>query len=614
MANPVRPDMKEIRQRRYLAKDFDSLRSTLVDYARTYYPSATQDFSENGLGGMLLDFATAVGDNMSFYLDHQYGELDPSTAVELSNIERMLQRAGVPITGASPAVVQQTFYVKVPAAQYTSGPAPFIGALPIIRSFGTIVSSNTGVQYTLLEDLDFRLRTSSGDLIADVRIGDRSPSGAPQNYILSLSGICVSGSEATKTVSIGSSFVPFRKIKLDFPDVSQIMKVYDADGNTYYEVSALTNDVVYKNLPNNASDSAQVDQIIQVVPAPYRFIKTTDLATRSTTLTFGGGSSISPDDDALPDPLDFAISLPYSTTFSRVSINPNQLLSTRTLGTAKTNTVLTIVYRYGGGANHNSPTDTIRNITSLVLDMPGVSTAAQQAFVRASVETTNKKRAVGGASAPTVDDLKSLIPSMANSQERIVTKPDLLSRIYTLPPNFGRVFRAAVRANQHNPLATQLFVVSRDQDGLVMCTDTLKKNLVTYLQPYRMISDAIDILDASVVNFKIDFEVSVDPVLNKNVILQNILTNIKTYFDRANFQIDQPINLSEVNSLITSVGGVQSVSGIKFTCLSGIVDGRNYSTVTYDMQVNTVKSFIFPPDGGIFELKYPEKDLSGKAN
>lgn len=612
MSNIVKQNQKEIRQRRYLAKDFDQLRSTIVDYARTYYPNSIQDFSENGLGGLLLDFAVAVGDNMSYYLDHQYAELDSDTAVENANIENLLRKAGVPIIGSSPAIVSQTFFVKVPAALYAGGYAPQVEAIPIIRAYKTIVGSSTGIRYTLVEDVDFSTKDSNGSFLANIKIGDRTSSGTPVNYIMSLNGICISGTETSQSLTIGSTFVPFRKIKLDFPNVSQIMKVYDSYGNIYYEVSSLTNDHVYANVDNTSSDSQLVNQRIKIIPAPYRFIKSTDLATRSTTLTFGGGSSLSPGDDAVPDPLDFAISIPYSTTFSRVAVNPYQLLTTKTLGIATTNTTLTIQYRYGGGKNHNAPVGAIRNILTLGIDFTGSITASQQSIIRASVETTNFYKAVGGDDPPSIDDLKSQIPGMISAQERVVTKEDLLARVLTLPTNFGRVFRAAVRANPRNPLATQLFIVSKD-DHLIISPDTLKKNLVTYIAPYRMISDAIDILDSTIVNFKIEFEISSDPVLNKSTILQNILQEIKTYFDVNNFQIDQPINISEVNKLISGVIGVQSVIGIKFTSLSGTDGGRQYSNVIYDMSIATKRGFIFPPDGGIFELKFPDFDIIGSA-
>ena len=79
--------LKPKKERRYLNRDFDGFRKELLDYARTYFPDKIQDFSEASMGGMLLDLASYVGDNLSYYLDHQFHELNPLTAVESQNIE-----------------------------------------------------------------------------------------------------------------------------------------------------------------------------------------------------------------------------------------------------------------------------------------------------------------------------------------------------------------------------------------------------------------------------------------------------------------------------------------------------------------------------------------------
>jgi hypothetical protein len=331
-------------------------------------------------------------------------------------------------------------------------------------------------------------------------------------------------------------------------------------------------------------------------------------------LTFGSGNANTLEDDIIPDPSDFAISLPYTKTFSRIAVNPQQLLQTKTLGTAATDTTLTITYRYGGGLNHNVAKDTIRTIKTLKIFFPGNPLASVAAATKGSIEVTNRIDASGGEDAPTTDDLKALIPSIKNSQERIVTREDLLSRVYTLPSNFGRVFRASVSSNPNNPLATQLFIVSRNQDSkLIVSPDTLKQNLKTYLNPYRMISDAIDVLDARVLNLTVNFSVLIDPALNRSTVLQSILAKLQTFFDVKNYHIDQPMILADVVNTIFTVPGVISVNDLKFNNINGTVNNRTYSNETFDVSANTRQGIIFPPLGSIFEIRYPEFDVVGKA-
>lgn len=608
-----RDDLKVVRQRKYLAKDFDALRANLLEYARVYYPTRLRDFSDSSLGGLFLDMAAYVGDNMSFYLDHQFGELDPTTAVETVNIQRALNASGVPIVGASPALVPVTVYVEIPATSVNNVLMPNPDALPVITANSTF-RANNGTNFNLLEDIDFTATNSDGTLAAAFVIGSKNSSGVPLTFILSQSGLCISGQETTENFVIPQTFVPFNQISLSNSDVSSIVTVNDLLGNIYYPVAALTNDVVFQNVLNTAGDNDLVPQVIKLVPAPYRYTTKTDLTNRRTTLTFGGGNAESLQDDIIPDPSSFAISFPYTTTFSRIPVNPQQLLTTTTLGVAAAGTTYSITYRYGGGLDHNVAANSIQDTGTINVFFPGNPPPQVAGAVKNSIEVNNLIEAAGGEDAPTADELKSLIPSVTNSQERIVTREDLLARVYTIPSNFGRVFRAAVRSNPNNPLATQLYIISRNTSNqLITSPDTLKTNLVKYLNPYRMISDAIDVLDANVVDLQFNFNILIDPSLNRTIVIQNVLTQLQTYFAIGNFWIDQPIVLDNLRNAIFLIPGVISINSYQFTSVSGLVNNNQYSNVVFDVNSNTQNGLLFPPAGGIFEIRYPQYDIIGTA-
>ena len=614
MASDTRKDiLKSVRQRRYLNKEFDSFKQDLLEYARTFYPDRIADFSDASLGGLLLDLPSYIGDVMSFYLDHQFTELDADTAVETVNIEKLLKGAGVDIVGASPAVVNESFYVEVPAQTTNNLVTPRADVIPIIED-GTSVLSDNGTQFNLVDTLDYTLRDSvSNELLCDIAVGATSDDGTPETFILKLDGICISGFRTQETFSLGN-FVAFKQITLSNANVTEIESIYDSLGNTYYEVTNLSQDVVYRGITNLNEDSELVKESLEVVPAPYRFTKTVNLDTRTTVLTFGGGDATTLEDDVIPDPSTFAIPLYGKTTFTRLSINPQQLINTKTLGVVASNCSLTVNYRYGGGLSHNAEPNTIKSQKTLRVTFPNNPPGAIASQVRSTIEVINKRAASGGDDAPSIDDLKIQIPAVRNSQSRIVTKNDLLARVYTMPSNFGRVFRAGVRSNPNNPLATQLFIISRDADSrLITSPDTLKNNLKRYLNDYRMISDAIDILDARIINIKLNFEVVTDPTANKKVILQQIIQKFKTYFDIKNFQIDQPIVLQDITNIIFNTLGVISINNVKFDNLVGLNSNRSYNDVYFDVQSNTIKGLVIPPPGGIFEVRFLDFDIIGKA-
>lgn len=608
--------MANNRNRRYLARDFESFKNELLTYARRYYPNQIQDFSDASVGGLFLDMASYVGDNLSFYLDHLYGELNPETAVENISIERALKNAGVPVVGASPAVVNVTAYIEVQTEE-PGDISPSVNLLPIIKE-GTVFSSENGTLFTLIEDINFAFdENEDGNYVlnpkAEKKIAKLDAFGRVLSYFLSLSGLCVSGKEKTETFYI-DNFEPFRTITLSQKNVTEVINVYDDKGNTYYEVGALTHDVVYKNVNNSLSDKELVKDSMVIIPAPYRFTKTMSLANKTATLTFGGGSADTLEDDVIPDPSEFAIAFPYSKTISRVPVNPEKLLKTNTLGIMASSTTLTIIYRYGGGLSHNVSPGSIRSITKLIIEFPKNSTNTDTIFVRNSLEITNLEKATGGEDPPTKEDLVALIPLVKNSQERVVTKEDLLARIYTMPSNFGRVFRASIASNPNNPLATQLFIISRDsRNKLTTSPDTLKINLKKYLNSYRMISDAIDILDAKVINLQLKIAVVIDPSLNRTSVLSSILTNLQTQFQVKKMYIDQPINMSDVVSTIFKVKGVIAVDNVQFVNIFGTVDGREYSSINYDVNSYTKRQILYPLPGGIFEIRYPEVDIIAKA-
>jgi hypothetical protein len=616
--NDNKNNLKAVRQRNYLARDFDGFRTVLLNYAQQYYPDRIQDFSESSLGGLFLDMAAYIGDNMSFYLDHLYGELNNDTVVETANIERALRNAGVPIVGASTAIATVDFYVEVPVLKDgTLRPDPSL--LPTIKA-ETTVSAENGIVFTLLEDLQFWSSdpitgTISVDSNVEV-VNGRRINNEVVSKILKKSGMCSSGNQTSETFSIGE-FVQFRRLTLTNSDVTQILSVTDGLGNIYYEVENLTHDVVYKNVLNTIEKGSSLSLVkdnLKVIPAPYRFVKETSLSSRKMTLIFGGGTADNLEDDVIPDPSEFSIPLPYSQTFSRVPVNPQKMLQTATLGVAGVNTSLVVTYRYGGGLSHNVAPNTIRNIGNLIVAFPENPDPGLQIQVRNTIEAANPEPASGGEDAPTSEELLALVPSIKNSQDRIVTKEDLLARVYTMPSNFGRVFRASIVKNPNNPLASRLFVISRNpQKQLITCPDSLKINLKRYLNTYRMVSDAIDIMDAGIINLELFFQIVVDPSLNKNLILQNIISDLKQQFDVTRTQIGQPIVISEVVSTIFARQGVISVDSIRFNNLYGTVKNREYSPISFDVQLNTKNQIIYPPDGAIFEIKFPDENIVGRC-
>ena len=593
------------RKRNYLNRDFGDFRGELLRYANVYFKDKIQDFSEASLGGMFLDMAAYVGDNMSFYLDHQFRELSPNTVTEASNIEAMVRNAGIKIQGNSPASVTVDFYLEIPAITdtITGEYIPEAVSIPKIKD-GARLTTPAGVNFYLTEKLDFAEKTVNGTYAAEVT-PILNNSGVVSSFVMKKSGLCVSGTNTTEKFAINSSFVPFRTISLTNPHVTSILRVYDTDGNDYYEVESLSQDTVFRKARTASGDTS-----IEVIASPYRYINETQVVDRSTVIRFGSGDGSNIFEAKAPDPSDLALPLYGKETFSKFSLDPNKLLKSTSLGVSPTNTTITVVYRHGGGANHNVAADSINEVVELEYEfLKGVSYNVSQA-VQASLAVSNPKPATGGAVAPTLQELKNFVVSSRSMQNRIVTTDDLLARIYTLPTEFGIVHRANVLPNPENALSSILYVISQDSAGLLtQCGDALKRNLSTYLNEFRLIGDAMDILDATVINFQIKITCRFAHNVNKYELISKIQSAVKKLYTREKMVLGKPIIISNIRAVVQNLTGVISVVDVKLVNVSGTILNRVYSASAKNLDLALDDDIYFSEPYEIFELRYPNDDI-----
>lgn len=598
----------------YSNRDFSSLRNDLKRYVGQYYRDVLLDTTDSSLAGMLIDIAAYVGDVTSFYLDHQFNENSLEKAVETRNIERLVREAGVKIIGKSPAVGFLDITLKIPAILQGGEFIPNPDNLPIVKA-ESIFTSRSGVKFYLADDLDFSEEDESGDLIASFEINQTAGS-TPIDFLVRRRGLVVSSQLKTQKVSISDAFIPFRTVTINDSDVNEIVRVVDSDGDDYYQVDSLTQSTIYKRMPNSRSDKSLADQRIKLIHAPKRFVMSRTSTTGATTLLFGSGREDVFDEDVIPDPSEHAITL-YGDkkSLDNITIDPNSFLGTQTLGISPRSTTLTIYYRTGGGLNHNVEASQVSRVTTLLTEFPsGVGTTVA-AIIRSTASCINTSPIVGAEDEPSIETLRQIALLNTNTQNRIVTREDLLARVYTLPNNFGRVFRASVRDNVNNSQAAQLYILSRNSNGnLVASSDTLKENISKYLSKFRIISDAIDILDAGIVNLGLDYTVTISQEAKASIVIADINNKIKNYFKIENFQIDQPVKLGEIENIILNTNDVEAITKISFKNITGSKGLNTYSNYAYDPKRNIDRGYLFPPTGAIFEIKYPNDDIVGRIS
>ena len=612
MAQNIKKEVQKNKSISYTNKDFNSLRQELQNHMLTHFSDNIIDFSDSSLGGMLLDLGAYVGDVMTYYMDHQFNENSIENAVERKNVERLIRESGLEIPSASPSFVEVELSIVVNAELNSSGDyQPRTLDLPVIKK-NSIFSSTSNIDFALLEDVDFSKKDDSGALLALIEIG-LIRNNNPVNYILKRKGMTSSATSSSENFVIEDKLVPFRTITLSQGSVNEITSIIDSSGDRYYEVDALSQDTVYTYYDNSAYDLINVPFRMEIQHAPKRFIKNRSVNSGLTTIRFGSGDEQNFDEDIIPDPSEHAIKMfGDKETLPSIAIDPSSFLDTQTLGISPRNTTLVVNYTHGGGLVHNVSAGEVNSIKTLLTTFKTGTSISSEVNVRGSLTVSNPKRASGGEDEPTLDDLRNIAIFNRNAQNRIVTREDLIARIYSMPSSFGRVFRAAVADNPRNPRGAQIFLISRDSSSkLITTTDTIKKNLVTYLNRFRLVSDSIDVLDAAILNFAINYTVTIEKGFLGEIVLNSINSKLQKYVSIANTQIHKPLITGELQNLIQNTPGVVSVINMNVNSKSGTIDGNPYSPVSFKTADLLDRGFIFPPVGGIFELKYPNEDIVG---
>ena len=603
----IKNKLKNVRDKNYLLKEFEDYRSELLGYARAYFPNKINDFSESSLGGMLLDFAAITGDALSFYMDHQLGEIDPLLATERDNILRHIRRAGIKAVPPSPASVDVSFFIEVDAAE-DSTLSRGIKLEPtqlITIKTNTVVNSST-TSFTLMEDVDF-----SDDIYENFIVSERDSDNKPLKVIISKKGLCVSGNITTETFLFGSNFTKFPTVDLANSGVTQILSVLDTDNNEFFEVEFLTQDTVFKK--GERSSGTEIFNL-EVKPALRRFIREDNIESGLTTLRFGSDSGQDLDDQILRDPSDAALPLYGKSYLNKFSIDPASLLRTNTLGIAPRNTTISVRYMHGGGVSHNVSPGDINEILTINVSSPDGSSSAIVNQVLNTLDVRNLESAVGGTEGFNIEELQNLIPSHMKMQNRIVNYQDIMARIYTLPAPFGRIHRAAIRNNEDAVLSKYLHIVCKNTNGnLIQANNAIKNNLSKYINEYRLIGDVFEIVDTKIINITLNLDIKIGVGENTDIVISRVINRLIDNLKIDSFNIDQPIVLSDIINIAINTQGVTSLSTLpeNLVLIASSDDdfNRTYSNNVINLKNNIKDGVLYPPKGGIFELKYPSFDV-----
>ena len=585
----------------YTNKDFDSIKSDLVNYARKYYADTYKDFSEAGFGSLMMDTVAYVGDMLSFYTDYQANESFLETAIEYDNVVRHARQLGYRLNKSPSSYGTISLYLIVPA---TTAGEPNNAYIPVLKQ-GASFSSDTNSRFSLTGDVDFA-DAKNKIVVASVN----SVTGLPLSYAIQSFGQVVSGRITEQLVPVGN-YERFFSVKLAGKQIADIVSVEDSEGNEYFEVENLSQNLIYESITNNnSSDREDTPSLLKQKYISRRFVAET---TRNiTTLQFGTGDESSDTSTGISDPSSVVMFAYGKNYITDTAIDPSRLIDSNKFGVAPSNTTLRVVYRVNSSATNNIAAGGLSGILNTRFSFENENDLAPSLVntVVGSLEANNDTPIVGTVALPTSTEVKIRSQGVFASQHRAVTREDYMNLVYAMPERYGMIKRVnVIQDNRSFKRNLNLYIVSEDSNGkLVQSNQSLKSNLKTWLNKNKMITDSIDMLDAKIVNFGIQFE-AIGEVNQDNIdLLSDAVAALGNKFDKY-YDISENIYISDIYSTLKNVEGILDVVSAKVF----LRVGGAYSDVFYDMEENISPDgrMINIPNNVIVELKSPNVDIKG---
>ena len=610
----------------YLSKDYTSYKSQLMDFAKIYFPNNFNDFSEGNPGMMFLEMAAYVGDILSFYTDTQLRESFLLLAQEKENLYNLAYALGYKPKVTTAATTDLEIFQLVPSKVMGSSYYPdFDYALDIEAnsSFG----KGAG-EFTIQDTVRFDFSSSFDP--TEINVYQYDSSDNPEYYLLKKTIKAISGQTKTQEFNIEAP-ERFLTLTLFDEDIISIEKIEDSDGNVWHEVPYLAQDTIFEEVENNGANDPTLKQYNQQTPylmkikkVPKRFVSRFK-SNNQLEIQFGSGVSDKSDEQIIPNPDNIGLGIKDGRSKLDKAYDPSNFLYTKAYGQIPANTTLTVTYLRGGGLQSNVPSNTITEPNKLITTNNPNLNGPLLNFVVSSVASTNPKAATGGGAGDSIEEIRMNTMANFSSQQRTVTREDYLIRTLSMPPKFGRIAKAYIEQDDQtsplvtepnripNPLALNLYILGYNQKKeLVDLNDATKTNLSTYLEQFRMLTDAINIKNAFIINFSLEFEVTTYKNFNNQSVLLDAITELKDYFNIDKWQINQPIVISEIENLIGGVKGVKTVERVELNNKSG--KNLGYSPYRYSFEAANKKGVIYPSlDPSIFELKNPDSDIKGRV-
>lgn len=592
----------------YLARNFADTRTELFNFIQKYYPDIFSDFNDSSVGTMLVELNAAIADMLSYHTDRMFNETQIDYAQQRKSILSIARTLGVKVPGFRPSITLVDFTVTVPVFgdSYDQRYAPVLKQNSQVTGAGKVFEN--------LEDIDFNSPFTVGGIPNRIIIPNFDPNNNIVSYNITKRELVVNGKTTYFKKFINTVDVkPFLEVVLPETNVLSVDSIITLENDVatiptlaqfsdqnirWYEVDSLAEDKIFIDDGSRTSDNESI------TPAKWKSISRK--FTREYTdggyckLTFGSGTN------------------PGQNNLSSLINNTSNFINTMALGEIpKAGTLLYIKYRIGGGTSSNLGAGAITSVGNFTMDINGPNQAINNS-VRKSLTVENNIPAVGGAEAPSLEELRQLTKYNFASQNRSVTIKDYVAQLLKMPGKYGLAFRWSVE-EKSNKVVINTIGLDIDNKLSNVSSTTLKENIATWLADYRMINDYVEINDGKVINLGLNIDIFVDKSFSTSEVVNNAIQETIRYFNINNFSMGQSIYLSNLIENLNNIGGVLNVVNVEVLNFVGGQYSNNTTTqqlLSSDQQsspiVNTLDTSdftIFGEPNGMFEIKFPNRDI-----
>jgi hypothetical protein len=593
----------------YTVRDFQGIRTELINFTRQYYPELVQNFNDAGIFSVMLDLNAAVTDNLQFHIDRSIQETVLQYAQQRSSVFNIARTYGLKVPGQRPSVTLVDFSITVPAF----GDKEDLRYCGILRRGAQV--NGSGQPFETVYDIDFSSAVNAEGFPNRLKIPNFDSTNKLLNYTITKREVVVNGTtKVFKRVVTANDVRPFFELFLPEKNVLGVTSVLIKEGtqyatipqpqeflgleNRWYEVQALMEDRVFVEDPTKVSDRPGIKVGKYVVTSDKFITEYTPEGFKK--LTFGGGNTSAEDQlrSFTRDGLTFDLSK-YSNNLA--------------LGSAlKANSTLFIQYRVGGGQNSNLGINVINQIGTVSFFVNGPSESANRSVIN-SLRCNNLTAAIGGANSPTTEEVRQMVSFNFAAQNRAVTINDYESIIRTMPSQFGAPAKVTI-TEENNKIKIKL--LSYDDDGKLteISSNTLKQNIANYLSNYRMINDYISVESANVIDLGVTVDVVLDASQNQGSLVTQIIDIVSKYFAPTNRQMGQNVYVSEIRRQIQDLSGVISISDILFFNKIGGQYSSSQTSQRYidpeTKQIELIADTIFAEPTQMYQIRFPNKDIN----